>query len=157
MNPKISEFLSGQNYRTFTYEDPDFDYLQDDEELAVVRNPYAETDLYIKSSPSELSLSFAEWTGVYENTIQGSQALIKDAQNIMNDDSYVWKIDMGELKMVGLVNDTGTYFCQMAMAGNFALSDLGLDEYSDLFEPIDQQFFFWNPEMLNPEPSPLLN
>jgi hypothetical protein len=157
MNTKISAFLSGQDYKTFTYEDPDYDFLQDDEEVAVVRNPYAKIDLYIKSSPSELTLTFAEWTGTYENSAEGSEALIQDAQNIMNDDSYVWKIDMGELKMVGLVNDTQSYFCQMAMAGNLAFADLGLEEYSDMFEPIDQQFYFWNPEMLNPEPSPLLN
>lgn len=149
---EILERLSGQYYQTFDAKHPGDLNLSKGQRSIIIYNPHHMEDLRILEDGPTLSLSFGEWNGTYQNDQEGFDLLMRDIENIMNDDSYVWSVKTRGEVVVGLVNDENSLFMQMAENGFSYYDPSGNARKIDLSK-LEQEFLFWNPQAIDPTPS----
>lgn len=74
--------LSGQQVTVHTSEEPDFDYMENEDVAFVVKNPNCEEDLLIELC-GEFSVFFEKWHGEYPATEDGYAQMTQDVQAIL--------------------------------------------------------------------------
>lgn len=158
MHPKILDFVKSCSYEFYSQEEMVFENTSLNDECLVIHNPYDHENLYIKTcyEQDEITVTFGEWTGRYHNSEEGIDLLLNDIENIMNDDSYVWILNRGDKVVVGLVNDSMTLFPDIVRKGiTIYYQDEG-ESFLDTSK-MEQEFLFWNPKAVSPEPSLFLS
>lgn len=74
--------LSGQHVTVHTSEEPDFDYMENEDVAFVVQNPHGSEDLLIELC-GEFSVFFEKWHGEYPATEHGYEQMKQDAADIL--------------------------------------------------------------------------
>ena len=74
--------LSNQQVTVHTSEEPDFDYMENEDVAFVVKNPHGEEDLLIELC-GEFSVFFEKWHGEYNATEDGYAQMKQDVQTIL--------------------------------------------------------------------------
>ena len=74
--------LSGQHVTVHTSEEPDFDYMENEDVAFVVKNPHNEEDLLIEMC-GEFSLFFGLWHGQYKAVEYEYEKMKKDIAAIL--------------------------------------------------------------------------
>ncbi len=155
MQQQLKDFLRSHTFREYTAADEDYHYLRQGQSVVRICNPHGGEDLFIKLDEQEHVVSFGAWNGYYEASEGGLQNLLHDVENIINDDSYVWCLEMPGRQMVGLVNDAMMIFPDLMASGKLVTEE----GKTISFDPkqFRQDFIFWDPAMVNPDPSPFLS
>ena len=74
--------LSGQHVTVHTNEEPDFDYMENEDVAFVVQNPHGAEDLLIELC-GEFSVFFEKWHGEYKATEQSYEQMKQDIADIL--------------------------------------------------------------------------
>ena len=75
--------LSSQHVTVHTNEEPDFDYMENEDVAFVVKNPHNEENLLIELC-GEFSVFFEKWHGEYAATAEGYTQLQQDITAILD-------------------------------------------------------------------------
>ena len=74
--------LSDQQVTVHTSEEPDFDYMENEDVAFVVKNPHNDEDLLLELC-GEFSVFFEKWHGEYKATEDGYAQMRQDVQDIL--------------------------------------------------------------------------
>ena len=74
--------LSAQHVTVHTNEEPDFDYMENEDVAFVVQNPHGTEDLLIELC-GEFSVFFEKWHGEYKATEHGYEQMKQDIADIL--------------------------------------------------------------------------
>lgn len=155
MDRELYDFAREKNADIYTRGSEGYDFLEEDEKWICIANPNHSEDLMIRCSKDANLLCFDQWKQTFPNDPQGITSLMEQAENIMDDRSYIWKATIGSKQFISLVNDDPGIFYEMAREGlNSEIHRLLF--HADISD-FEQSFVFWDPMMMEPEKTYFMN
>ena len=141
----LLHFLSGYDVKVYSNTDEGYDYLEEDDLMLVVNNPYCDEEIYIELG-WEFTLSFSTWHTHYLATEYGYEKMKKDILKLLNGDMGVVIVDSDRgWHSSCLFNGDASHFKD----GKSLLKELSYDKetiknYVEL--GVRVRIIYWNPE-----------
>ena len=118
--------LSGQHVTVHTSEEPDFDYMENEDVAFVVKNPHNDEDLLIELG-GEFSLFFGLWHGQYKPEEQDYDRMKQDIAALLAGNAGVLSLYAEDHWLGSALCPEGLRRCRRGKAAGTLLAETGAE------------------------------